>query len=113
MCVPKCLYNTGEHKGQHEFFQKVFCCSMINGDVEEGWTNFFDPFKRDVSNCKDSQYVKESLHAGIAFEGTFCKNSHCYISMSSPCCVLKDMNAILVGFHWSGSLVFRLPVLTL
>ena len=109
MCVPKCLYNTQEHKGQHEFFQKVFCRSMMNGDVEEGWTNFFFvPFKRDVSNCKGS-----SLHAGIAFEGTFYKNTHCYSSMSSPCCVLKDMNAILLGFHCSNTLVFRLPVLTL
>ena len=82
---------------------------MMNGDVEEGWTNFFlVPFKRDVSNCKGS-----SLHAGIAFEGTFCKNTHCYSSMSSPCCVLKDMNAILLGFHWCNTLVFRLPVLTL
>lgn len=69
---------------------------------------FLVPFKRDVSNCKGS-----SLHAGIAFEGTFCKNTHCYSSMSSPCCVLKDMNAILLGFHWSNTLVFRLPVLTL
>lgn len=108
MCVPKCLYNTREHKGQHEFFQKVFCRSMMNGDVEEGWTNFFlFPFKR-VSNCKGS-----SLHARIAFEGTFCKNTHCYSSMSSPCFVLKDMNAIFLGFHWSNTLVFRLPVLTL
>lgn len=81
---------------------------MMNGDVEEGWTNFFlVPFKR-VSNCKGS-----SLHAGIAFEGTFCKNTHCYSSMSSPCCVLKDMNAIFLGFHWSNTLVFTLPVLTL
>lgn len=49
MCVPKCLYNTREHKGQHEFFQKVFCRSMMNGDVEEGWTNFFlVPFKESV-----------------------------------------------------------------
>lgn len=109
MCVPKCLYNTQEHKGQHEFFQKVFCRSMMNGDVEEGWTNLFlVPFKIDVSNCKGS-----SLHAGIAFEGTFCKNTHCYSSMSSPCCVLKDRNAIFLGFHWSNTLVFRLPVLTL
>lgn len=82
---------------------------MMNGGVEEGWIKFFGgPFKRDVSNCKGS-----SLHAGIAFEGTFYKNTLCYSSMSSLCCVLKDMNAILLGFHWSNSLVFRLPVLTL
>lgn len=50
MCVPKCLYNTREHKGQHEFFQKVFCRSMMNGDVEEGWTIFFlAHLKRDFS----------------------------------------------------------------
>ena len=52
MCVPKCLYNTREHKGQHEFFQKVFCRSMMNGDVEEGWTNFF------WSHLKESVIVR-------------------------------------------------------
>lgn len=49
MCVPKCLYNTREHKGQHEFFQKVFCRSMMNGDVEEGWTNFFLSHLKETS----------------------------------------------------------------
>lgn len=49
MCVPKCLYNTQEHKGQHEFFQKVFCRSMMNGDVEEGWTNFFWSHLKEMS----------------------------------------------------------------
>ena len=49
MCVPKCLYNTREHKGQHEFFQKVFCRSMMNGDVEEGWNNFFLSHLKETS----------------------------------------------------------------
>lgn len=50
MCVPKkCLYNTGEHKGQHEFFQEVFCRSMMNRDVEEGWANFFWVHLKEMS----------------------------------------------------------------
>ena len=94
-------------------FKRYFVAAWWMGLLKRAGPILFGPFKRDVSNCKDSQCIKENLHAGIAFEGTFCKNSHCYISMSNLWCVLKDMNAILVGFHWSGSLVFRLPVLTL